>query len=438
MKKGKKGYLSITEGKQEVKRDWFEEYGLPEEYQDEMYLEEQLVSKLKTNLQISSLCNAHCIFCCNDMGPLPIERRPFRSLDSVRRGIDLMDGTYSNTIGLRLFRRLSEGEAILHPQLLTILKMIREKFPDHAIEIETNGSTLKEGFIKLLAEYNPMSICISYHSHNPKNWSKILKLPEHLHRYPKEAFELLPKYGINVEPTLSPLPNLVGWQDIEDSIAYISKYERRMDMSGSCFSRDVDQEVQKWMTIDYHELSNFVRKMEDKYDITINSDPDVGKDLEFYPKWAIMKTIQEGYKNVVWLMSECAYDRARKILLGEARLSANKQHIEMVKNHSYGGNIIVSGILMTSDFEIAGRNAIERLKKDNITPDLFIIPSVCFDKRGEDLGGVPYKTLEKDLNAKIMVVADQKEYDPTPVDQRLSALENIKRKMTQTYEPYND
>jgi len=438
MKKGKRGYLSITNGKQEVKREWFKEFDLPEEYEDEMYLEEQLVSKLRTNLQISSLCNAHCIFCCNDMGPLPIERRPFRTIDSVRRGIELMDGSYSNTIGLRLFRRLSEGEAILHPQLLQILSMIREKFPDHIIEIETNGSTLKEGFVKLLAEYKPLSICISYHSHNPKHWSKILNLPEKLHQYPRDAFELLPKYGINVEPTLSPLPNLVGWDDIEESISYISKHKDRMDMSGSCFSGDVDLEVQDWMKIDYHELSDFIRKMEKKYNIVINSDPDVGKDLEFYPKWVIINTIQKKYKNVVWLISECAYDRAKKILNKEARLSANKHHIEMVKNISYGGNIIVSGILLTSDFKEAGIKAIEKLKNDNIEPDLFIIPSVCFDKRGEDLAGIPYNTLEDDLNADIMVVADQRAYDPNQGSENSSPIENLKRKMMQTYEPYDD
>jgi len=438
MKKGKKGYLSITNGKQEVKRDWFKEYELPEEYEDEMYLEEQIVSKLKTNLQISSLCNAKCVFCCNNMGTLPIERRPFRSLDSVRRGIDLMDGTYSNTIGLRLFRRLSEGEAILHPQLLQILSMIREKFPDHIIEIETNGTTLKEGLIKLLAEYNPVSICISYHSNNPESWSKMLNLPQHLHKYPKEAFDLLPKYGINIEPTLSPLPNLVGWDDIEQTIAYISKYERRMDMSGSCFSRDVDPEVQKWMTVDYHELSDFIKVMEKKYNIVINSDPDVGKDLEFYPRWVIVNTIKSGYKNVVWLISECAYDRAKKILDNESRLSANKHHIEMVKNISYGGNIIVSGILLTSDFKDAGIKAIERLKKDNIKPDLFIIPSVCFDKRGEDLAGISYKTLENDLDSEIMIVADQRDYDLNLGEENNSPLANLKRKMMQTYEPYDD
>ena len=92
MTKSEKGYLSITEKKLDIDREWFKEYDLPEEYEDEMYLEEQLVSKLKTNLQISSICNAQCIFCCNDMGPLPIERRPFRSIDSVRRGIEMMDG----------------------------------------------------------------------------------------------------------------------------------------------------------------------------------------------------------------------------------------------------------------------------------------------------------------------------------------------------------
>lgn len=430
-------FLSLTEGKRKIKRDWFLEYGLPEEYRDEMYLEEQIVSKLKTNLQISATCPANCIFCCNKMGPLPIERRPFRSIDSIKRGLELIEGDYSDTIGLRLFRRLSEGEAIIHPKLMEILALIREKFPKHYIEIETNGSTLKEDLIKRMAEFNPMSICISYHSHNPKNWSKILNLPERLHKYPREAFGLLEKYGINVEPTLSPLPNLVGWKDIEETIEYISRYRRRMDMSASCFSSDVPKEVQEWMTLDYMELSNFIRVMEKKYNITINSDPDVGKPLEFYPKWVIMKTNKENYKNVVWLTSECAYSRAKVILENETKNSNNKHHIEMVKNLSYGGNIIVSGILLTSDFKEAGLKAINRLKDIGVAPDLFIIPGVCFDKRGEDLSGISYKTLEEHFNADVLMVSDQRAYDPTPVDPRLPFLENLNRKMMQTYEPYD-
>lgn len=438
MKKGKKGYLSITEKKMDIDRKWFLDYGLPEEYDDEMYLEEQLVSKLKTNLQISSLCTAQCIFCCNEMGPLPIERRPFRSLDSVRRGIELLDGNYSNTIGLRLFRRLSEGEAILHPQLLTILAMIREKFPDHVIEIETNGSTLKEGLIKLIAKYNPISICISYHSHNPENWSRVLKLPAKLHQYPREAFELLPKYGINVEPTLSPMPSMLGWDDVEQTIAYISKYKRYMDMSGSCYTKDLPQDVRDLMYLDYNELSAFIRVMSAKYNIDIRSDPDVARDLPFYPKFVILNTIQKGYKNVVWLMSECASERASKIMEFETRTSANKHYVQMVKNETYGGNVIISGVLLIRDFRKAMERAYEWLAKDGIVPDLFIMPSVCFDNRGEDLSGTHYELLEEEFQTDIMIVADQKAYDANPHSPDNSPLENLKRKMLQVYEPYKD
>ena len=37
---------------------WHKEYNLPDEYEHELYLEEQIVSRLKTNLQIASYCNA--------------------------------------------------------------------------------------------------------------------------------------------------------------------------------------------------------------------------------------------------------------------------------------------------------------------------------------------------------------------------------------------
>lgn len=205
-------------------KGWHKEYNLPDEYEEEGYLDEQIVSKMRNNLQISSYCSANCLFCCNKMGPLETLVLPFRSIDSIKRGLELIEGDYSPRIGLRLFQRLSEEESILHPKLFEILSLVREKFPEHEIQIETNGSTLNEKRVSELSKYRPLTICLSYHSHDPENWSKTVGLPKALHENPKRAFSLARKYGIEIEPTLSPVPNMTGYLDIERTIHYISLF----------------------------------------------------------------------------------------------------------------------------------------------------------------------------------------------------------------------
>lgn len=91
-------------------------------------------------LPISSVCNARCMFCSNEMNPFKIHRVGFRPLDDVKKGIALLDPNSLAEIrpGDSLPGRISEGEALLHPELMAILSLIREKTPNNVIQINTD------------------------------------------------------------------------------------------------------------------------------------------------------------------------------------------------------------------------------------------------------------------------------------------------------------
>ena len=412
------------------KKNWHKEYNLPDEYEHEGYLDEQIVSKMRNNLQLSSYCSANCIFCCNKMGPLETLVLPFRSIDSIKRGLDFIDGDYSDKIGLRLFRRLSEGESILHPKLFEILGLIREKFPEHEIQLETNGSTLKPNILKELSRFKPLTICLSYHSHNPENWSKITGLPKELHENPKRAFLNAKLLGLTIEPTLSPVPNLTGYSDIENTIAFISKFNNEMEMTLPCYTKELPEELKSTLHSDFFDLVDFAERMEKKYSIKINCDPDTRKPIVFYPRHVIQKTIKSGHKNVVWMMSECAYARAKVVLDSEKK--TNNHFVKLVKNTVYGGNCITSGLLQVEDFRLALREMISLL---GFTPELVLLPSVCFDLKGNDLCGEHYSVLESEFSTKIWIIADQRDYDVYRIDGSLSSQEKLE---LQTYLKYQD
>jgi len=78
------------------------------------YMYETIAIGAGNQLPISSVCNAKCIFCSNNMNPFPIYREGFRSLKDVKKGIALLDANNSVEIriGDSLPGRISEGEAL--------------------------------------------------------------------------------------------------------------------------------------------------------------------------------------------------------------------------------------------------------------------------------------------------------------------------------------
>lgn len=363
------------------------------------YMYETVAAGSTNQLPISSVCNASCIFCSNNMNPFHIQRIGFRSLDDIKKGIALLDPNTASEIriGDSLPGRISEGEALLHPEILTILKIIRDKVPGKVIQVNTNGTLLTKDFIESLIPFKPMKFTISYHSDNLEYWCKIfnfnMERGKEKYDIARNSFFLLKKNEFFVEATIVPLPTLVGYNDLENTIKNLRCYTSHILIYAPGFSKLVNPELKKILDVDYHELSRFLNTMRKKYKVFLNFFTDPLKPLDFSPYNFMTRSYDSNFKNVLWLFSEAAYKRCKKILEQYISYVPNNHYAVKVNNRTYGGNISVAGLLTTNDFDKTISRTLKKFTDKNVKIDLIILPRIAFDRYGDDLIGDNYSIL---------------------------------------------
>jgi len=349
-------------------------------------------------LPVSSVCNARCIFCSNEMNPFPIHRLGFRPLDDVKQGIALLDPQGEQIrLGDSLPGRISEGEALLHPDLLAILRLVRERAPQSTIQISTNGSLLTAQLVEQLVPFLPMTFTISYHSHNAHNWQRIFSRSERQYTIARDSFGLLSARGFGIEGALVPLPALVGYDDIEQTIRAFKQWTDTVLIWGPGYTRLATPELRAILDTDDRELSRFMARMRKTYQMDLELKPDPLGPLAFAPFRVMRKTVYAKRRHVLWMLSEAAYTRARRTLAGWKGYFPNDHVAVKVKNHTYGGNIVCSGLLMVSDFRTAIREALAK----HGTVDLIILPRNAFDYHGNDLTGEGYARLQEEFGVPV-------------------------------------
>lgn len=124
------------------------------------------------SFQIVDHCNLAC-FACN-VGA-PVAEKGFMSLETFSRDVRLL----RNAVGRRLERLgLTGGEAILHPQLKSFMRVAREVFPETRIQLLTNGLLLHkqdESFWETMRE-NQIEILMTKYPVSYPNFEDVMKL----------------------------------------------------------------------------------------------------------------------------------------------------------------------------------------------------------------------------------------------------------------------
>ena len=349
------------------------------------YFFENISCGYPNQIQITSLCNAKCIFCSNEQNPFKIERYKFRDLSEIKKVIwanDFMDGDIA--LNESLPGRISEGEAFLHPQFFDILYEIRKKFLNNII-ISTNGSLLTEKFITELSKYNPINITISLPSINKSNWMETFRLSEENFNNAFNSFDLLRRYNIGLRASMVPMPSWFGWDDIENTISFLSQKISNIIIYSPGFTRHTDKEVIDKLVFDKREMADFLDLMSIKYKIAIDwtLHPDIALediDINIF-KNLLLSTYERKHKSL-WLTSEASYDRF-KILMSEISKGIPADYdILKINNHTYGGNIECSGLWTLDDIR---RDLNELLT--TYKPDVIFMNGNFLDKYGFDLLG---------------------------------------------------
>jgi len=372
--------------------------------EESIFMKEYLVSKAKQTMPISARCNLRCVFCSNYSNPFPITRDVFRDLEDIKANIPLLQ-PFNGTINIseNIPGRIAEGEALLHPKLFEILNLIRKRFRyTETIEFSTNGTTLTEEMIKKLYAYMPIRIrTISMNSSSINYWQEISVGMRKQGEIAIKAVELLGKYSIPFDGSIVAVPKITGWEGIEETIKYYVKNNvREIIIWHSGYSKLIDPRIKEKIECSFEELSKFATKMRKVYKKPINLFPDLLMPCSVNIQ-KIMDFMQDmGKAKVLWLVSEAAKEMLGLEIERYSPYVWNEHFVMPVKNLTYGGNIIVSGLLTVDDFIRAGKEFLKT--KSDI--DLVLVPKEPLDTAGQDLLYTPYYKIEEELGCQVKVV----------------------------------
>lgn len=173
-------------------------------------------------LPLTSTCNVRCIFCSHPQNPSGVQVYGIghRTLDDVARMLEFIDAERKIVIGESV-TRIMEGEPFLHPQIKTILRMIRQKFPTTLIQITTNGTLLTDDVLELLEECGSIELYISLNSVTERGRERLMgdTAGQVLRAIPE-----LQRRGIAFHGSIVAMPWVVGYEDIAQTIAFLERY----------------------------------------------------------------------------------------------------------------------------------------------------------------------------------------------------------------------
>jgi len=390
------------------------------ETEEDLFFQEWLAAgQPPEQLSISAVCNVRCLFCSNRMNPFPIKQNVFRDVESVKLQLSLVSASHSGGVYMSdsLPGRISEGEAFLHSQFFDILTLVRERFLTNRLHFTTNASLLDGTFVETLAPFRPIEINVSLHSTQPKLWARIFQSTEERAHIALHSLSLLKRHHIDFTGTIVPLPRICGWDDIENTFAFLAaEGAKSILLWWPGFSEKTPLGLRREIECPWEEFQGFVKRMREKFPgYQIIPQPNLSevrklpiKRIMNFTLRGNLKTFGGAFHQVLWLVSEAAYTEISRMVGQHAKDVSNTHHVFPVKNSSYGGNIQVSGLLMVSDFLAAGKEALGRWP----ATDLVLIPRMAFDAFFRDLQKTPALKISELLGRTTWLVSENGAYHP--------------------------
>lgn len=174
-------------------------------------------------LPITSSCTTSCIFCSHKNNPegTDVYSLPSLSFEMIKEMVQFLRGDRKIVIG-ESASRIIEGEPFFRKDIVDILKYIRSAFPYTPIEITTSGVFFTEEAAEEIKRLEPVEINISLNSSNCIGRKLLFRGRELIEGV--GAVEHLEKNNIRFNGSIVALPDLVGYEDIEETAAYLCKH----------------------------------------------------------------------------------------------------------------------------------------------------------------------------------------------------------------------
>jgi uncharacterized Fe-S cluster-containing radical SAM superfamily protein len=361
------------------------------------YFFENVAVGYTNQLQITSICNAKCIFCSNEQNPFEIKRCSFRPLEEIEKVVwSISEVNGPIRLNDSLPGRLSEGEAFLHPDFFKILKILRSKF-NNVIQITTNGTMLSYDFIKELRNYNPLEITISFPTIDKEHWKESFNLDDEKYYTVVHTFPHLITGGIRATANITPMPSWLGWDELERTFCFLAENTTHITVYAPGYTKS--SKIVDKLLYDKMELSLFLERMSKKYSFLYSwhLDPRIALYINYDNITNnILFSYESGCKNFLWLTSTAAKERFEKLLSELSMGFPINNTIVEVKNNSYGGNIECVGLWMIQDIY----DTLDEYLNENVLPDQIFIPKGFLDKYGYDLCGNNIIDLFKKYNGR--------------------------------------
>lgn len=229
-------------------------------------------------LPLTSICNVRCVFCSHRQNPPGIEiyQLPPRQPEEIRTTLDFIDPNKKIVIGESV-TRITEGEPFTHPEIRTILELIRERFPATTVQVTTNGTLLDRSMTEFLARMAPVELNLSLNSRCAENRTALMR--DQKARQAVNAAGLLKEFGIPYHGSIVAMPHLTGWADLAETILYLAGQAARtvrIFLPGytGLAPAEIRTEPGLWA-----ELTAFVAEMRRQVDVPLTIEPQRVSDL---------------------------------------------------------------------------------------------------------------------------------------------------------------
>jgi hypothetical protein len=116
-----------------------------------------------------------------------------------------------------------EGEPFSHPGFSEVVALVRRVFPDTPMEITTNGRMLTGEIIALLEELGGIVVHVSLNSASERGRGLLMQETQEESRRTIAGVGLLAASQVRFSGSLVAMPNLVGWDDIRETIVFLAE-----------------------------------------------------------------------------------------------------------------------------------------------------------------------------------------------------------------------
>ena len=403
---------------EEIRNKWMNVDGVPLS----MYTNDEMTDKVYWGykreygfglMNVGTPCNTKCFYCSQYWNPpeIIIVYGNWLTMDEIKHFLTFVPDKHIYEVGYG--HHISNGEFFAHPHATEILKYFIDE--DFVVKgLDTNGHFVNEEQVKL------MKILLERHTGRGMGWDSGKNVVDekgevmdgmwwglylHLTNYEKtkHCFELLDKhdvpYAVVIVPTLVDLENGKS----EEWIRLLNEEHNpsQIEISHPAYTKYAPPNVVKHLNFTWKDGWEYIKKWQKKYpkvkidsenritpgriDKSLNDLLDRFKDV-----------IENDNPKMLFLISESVKEvfetHVKKII------PFDDYKIQMVKNTTFGGNIIVAGLLLVQDYI----PIIEQILSEGYIPDLIVLPKDSFFFDELDLTGVSVHTITEKFGIKVV------------------------------------